>query len=422
MAETINRGPNVSVGSLMDGRVEQFDGPSVDYQGFITLDPRFSPMAKDGLSPARAVGFYNSGQFIIVDAVPSATGTSAIAAAQAPSTTTGVALTLATAVLGTAANVPVWTPGIPIIPTNTTKVVTVSAIDFGFCTGTTASNSSTVVLTDNTVVTQGQWIVIGGAGASGATNVALITQVMSTLANGTGIQISPVAATALNNAPIGQGNLYSQFLPPATQFGPAAASANAAEPYQSAGFTKMFDPRQGVARAVAVAAASIGSGTTALLVTGFDVYGVPTTEIVTASGTTIVNGNKAFKYISTITVSSPATSGTPANISVGASDLLGFNMRDDKWEYLDVFFNAGFQINNTGWTSAFTGTSTNTTGDVRGTQNFSTGLFGGTGGTAVVGAGFNGAKRVTVVMAPTQQAMVNTNPLSTKLWFGVTQA
>src|SRR5262249_36626884 len=155
-------------------------------------------------------------------------------------------------------------------------------------------------------------------------------------------------------------------LPPATQFGPAAASANAAEPYQAAGFAKMFDPRQGVARAVAVAAASIGSGTTALLVTGFDIYGVPMTEIVTCSGTTIVNGNKAFKYIQSVAVSSPATSGTPANVSVGASDILGFNLRDDKWEYLDVFFNAGFQINNTGWTSAFTGVSTNTTGDVRG--------------------------------------------------------
>jgi hypothetical protein len=229
MAETINRGPNVSIGSLMDGRIEPFDGPTVDYQGVVLPDVRFSPQPKDGLAPGRFVGYYESNQFIIVDSIPSTTATGSIAAAQAPSTTQGVKLNLVTTVAGTAANVPVFSPGIPIIPTNTTVPVTVSAIDFGFATGTTASNSSTVVVTDNTLFTSGQWLVIPGAGSGSATNVALITQVASVSgANGTTIYILPTAATALSNVPIGQGNLYSQFLPPATQFGPAAASASGA--------------------------------------------------------------------------------------------------------------------------------------------------------------------------------------------------
>jgi hypothetical protein len=419
MAETINRGPNVSIGSLMDGRVEPFDGPGIEYQGVVTPDPRFSPAPKDGVAPARVVGYYNSGQFIIVDAVPSATSTTTIAVAVAPSTTTGVALLLNTAVLGTAANVQVFAPGIPIIPTNTTVPVLVSAIDFGFTTGTTASNSSTVVVTDNTVFTLGQWIVIGGAGSGSVTNKALITQVASVSANGTGVFISPAAATALNNAPIGQGNLYSQFLPPATQFGPSAASANAAEPYQAAGFSKMFDPRQGVTRTLQMAAASIGSGTTVLLASGFDIYGVPMSELFTLSGTTAQLGKKAFKYIAPggITVASPATSGTPATVTVGVTDIMGFNIRNDKWEFLDIFYNGGFSINNTGWTSAVTSVATNTTGDVRGTQNMSTAQIGTTAATTI-----NGARRVTIVNAPPQQSMISATPLNSASLFGVTQA
>jgi hypothetical protein len=424
MAETINRGPNVSIGSLMDGRVEAFDGPSIDYQGVVTPDPRFSPSAKDGVAPGRVVGYFNSAQFIVVDAIPSSTSTTSIAAAQAPSTTQGVTLTLTTAVLGTAANVPVWTPGIPIIPTNTTVPVIVSAIDFGFATGTTASNSSTVVVTDNTLFTPGQWIVIGGAGSGSVTNKALITQVASvSQTNVTTIFISPAAATALNNAPIGQGNLYSQFLPPATQFGPAAASANAAEPYQVAGLAKVFDPRQGLTRNIMVNSPTSAGGTTSLLVVGFDVYGTPMTEVITAVGGTNASGNKAFKYVLSIATQTAGTTVTVPNLTVGAGNSVGFNLRNNKWEYLDIFYSGGFSISNTGWTSAFVGTSTSSTGDVRGTQNLSTILtVGTTGGTAVTPGQPNGVNRLTINCAVEQVSALQATPLTTKALFGVPQA
>src|SRR5262249_7711252 len=150
-----------------------------------------------------------------------------------PSTTTGVALTLVTAQAGTAAGVPVFSPGVPLVPFGKSTATTVAAIDFGFTTGTTASNSSTVVVTDNTLFSIGQWLVIPGAGAAGVTNSALITQVASVSgANTTTIFITPVAATALNNNPIGQGNFYGNLAPIGGQLGQAvAASANAAEPY-----------------------------------------------------------------------------------------------------------------------------------------------------------------------------------------------
>ena len=427
MADTNFRGPVTSMGSLegqagSTATIEPLDGPSIVYQGGAVPDPRFFPFAKDGFAPGRVKAYYATDRFVCVDAIPSATATATVAASQAPSTTAGVALTLTTAVLGTAAGVAVWAPGIPIIPTNTTVVQTVSAIDFGFATGTTAANSSTVVLTDNTLVTLNQWIVIAGAGSGSATNVALIAQVMSRLANGTGITISPVAATTVNNVPIGQGNLYNPDLPPATQFGPSAASASATEPYRLAGLGVLFDPAQGVARNLTVTAASIGSGTTALLVSGYDIYGVPMTEVITADGTTTVNGAKAFKYVSTIATQIAATTVTPAAVEVGLGNLLGFALRNDRWEYTEVRFNGGLQSGNTGWTAAITATASNTTGDVRGTQNFSTGFFGGAGATSAAGAGFNGVKRAVVALTVQQLRMVGSSPNNTTGLFGVTQA
>jgi len=417
MAETLFRGPSVSVGSLMDGRVEPFDGPSIEYQGDVIPDPRQSPANKDSLSPGAIKGFYNNPYFALIDTIPSASSTTSIAASQNPTTTVGAALNLVTAQAGTAAGVPVFAPGLPIVPSGTTVAVTVSAIDFGFTTGTTAANSSTVVVPNNLLFDVGQWVAIPGAGASGNTNTVLFTQVQSLSTNTTVITISPVAKTALNNVPIGQANLYNPFLPPATQFGPSAPSPSGVEPYQFAGFALAFDPLQGIARALSVAAASIGSGTTALTVTGYDVYGNIMHETITANGTTVVNGKKAFKYVQNITVATAATTGTPASISVGHSDVVGLNLRSDKWEYLNVFWNGGFAINNTGWVQALSTTSTYTSADVRGTQNLSTCLV----GTGVLSS-TNGVARVTIMMSVPFFNMINATPLNNVTLFGTAQA
>ena len=427
MADTNFRGPVTSMGSL-EGQagntatIEPLDGPVITYQGGAVADPRFFPFAKDGFAPGRVRAYYASEDFVCVDTIPSATSTTTVAAAQTPSTTAAVALTLTTAVLGTAANVPVWAPGIPIIPTNTTVPVTVSAVDFGFATGTTAANSSTVVVTDNTLFTLNQWIVVGGAGSGSATNVALNTQVRSLAANGTSITVSPVAATALSHAPIGQGNLYNTDLPPATQFGPAAASANATEPYRLAGLAVLFDPRQGIARNLTITAASIGSGTTAILASGYDIYGVPMTEVITADGTTTVGGVKAFKYVSSVVVQTAATSGTPADISIGVGDVAGLALREDTWDYTDIRFNGGRQVASTGFTAAVLTAATNTSGDVRGRQNFSTGVFGNATATAAAGGGFNGVRRAFISLKVPQIRMIGSNPNAYTGMFGVTQA
>lgn len=422
MAESLFRGPVIGAGSLLDGTgagtsapIAPMDGPELHYQAGGFLDPRFQTINKDGLSPGRIPFYFNSPSAILVDAIPSATATANIAADQAPSTTAGVALTLITAQLGTAAGVPVPAAGIPIIPVGTSVATTVLAIDFGFATGTTVANSSTVTVDDNRKFQLGQWIVIPGVGASGNTNTPLFTQVQSISTNTTIITISPSALTAGNNLPIGQGNLYSNLLPPATQFGPAAASANAAEPYRIAGVGRTFDPLQGVARALNVTAASIGSGTTAITVSGFDIYGVPMTELITANGTNIVNGKKAFKYVRSIVVATGATSGTPANIGVGLSDVFGVNLRMDRAEYMSVSWNACSPTTQAGFTTALLTSSNATTADVRGTINASTLAV------ATV-ASTNGARRLTVIMNVPINNMLNATPNATAALFGAAQA
>lgn len=423
MAEDFFRGPLVSVGSMMNftANVDPFDGPSISYQGSATPDPRQNPIDKNGLAPARVKSYFNTVDIVCVDTIPSANATNTVAAAQAVLTTVGSALNLASAVLGTAAGVPVWAPGIPIVVAATTgiptsTVTTVSAIDFGFATGTTVAASSTVIVNDNSNFAVGQWIVIAGAGSGSATNVALFTQVQSLSTNNNSfiITISPTAATGLSHAPIGQGNLYSQFLPPATQFGPAAASANAAEPYWAAGLNRLFDPLAGSARALSVTAASIGSGTTAFTISGYDIYGVPMTELITANGTTTVNGKKAFKYVNNIVVQTAATSGTPAQCSFGVSDIFGLPIRSDKWEYLDIRWNGCSAQTNAGWTAALSTTASTSTVDVRGSVNASTLAV------ATV-ASTNGGRRLTVLMAIPQSNIVNATPLNYKSLYGTAQ-
>jgi hypothetical protein len=411
--QTLTRGPLVNAGSLLDNRDEQFDGPTINYQGDGFPDPRFGPIAKDSNTP-NVPSWYNGGRVCFVDGIPSATNSNSIATSQIPSTTAGVAINLVTSVVGTAANVQVFSPGIPLVPVGTSVATTVSAIDFGFCTGTTTNNSSTVIVTDNSQFQVGQWLVIPGA--SSVTNRALITQVVSVSAATTNtIFISPVAGSTAPNVPIGQGNLYFNVLPssPGASIGPANASAFAADPFINGGFAKFYDPRQMIARNVVVTSPTTASGTGTFLVRGYDVYGVPMSELIAATAGAGTAGKKAFKYISSITGVTAATSGTPASTSFGAGDLQGFHFAVDKGEYLSIFVGGTAVVNmTTGITSAFLGTtSSSTSPDVRGTVNMSTAVA------STIGTG-----RWVMFYTPPMSDMVNANPVNAQTLFGLPQA
>src|SRR6516162_4015179 len=419
MAETVFRGPGVVLGSMLDSRIEAFDGPSIGYQGDLIGNPIFSPQPKDGLSPGRMHGWYNAFYSVSVDAVPSASSSTSIGVTVGLSATVGgLATGLVTAVSGTAANVPVFCPGVPIIPLNSQQVVTVGAIDFGFMTGTTTANNSTIVVTDNRYFTLGQWLCLPGCG--GTTNVPLFTQVMGfgSTANVTTLQVAPSPATGSNNNPIGQGNLYSQLVPYATPFGPAAATPNAAEPYRLAGLGAAMDPWACIARNLQFVSGAVQTGV--ILVSGYDIYNQPMTEKISLNGNTVVRGLKAWKYIANIQT---VVVGTTANAtcSVGTDNSIGFNIRSDRWEFSDVFYNGGFAINSTGWTAAVTTPANSTSGDVRGMINASTILVGSASGSASAGAPLDGVKRITIFQNVQLQNAIFGTPLNYTSLIGVAQ-
>lgn len=126
----------------------------------------------------------------------------------------------------------------------------------------------------------------------------------------------------------------------------------------------VLDARTTCARALQVTGAASGTGG-AFLVSGADLYGVPMTELITATaGATSVSGKKAFKYIYSVTPQF-----TDAHTySVGTTDVFGFPVRVDEFFVTTIYWNNGSIGANTGFLAAVTtNPATNVTGDVRGT-------------------------------------------------------
>lgn len=428
MADTNFRGPVNSMGALEidsggTATVLPLDGPSLSYQGVGTPDIRATPFAKDGFRPGQQAAFLTVPEMFAIDTFPQAASTTLLGAAQL--VTAATAMSLVTAQLnGPGAGIASIAIGVPIIPRGTTVVTSPSiALDFGFTTGTTVAGSSTVVVADNTLFTLGQWIVIGGAANSGAT-AALISQVKSiATTQTTGITISPSPATGLSHAPIGAANLFgSDMLPPATQFGPAAASANAHSPYSVAGLARVANPRELSARNISVTVGTT-TATASFLVVGFDVWGQRMAELIgpviaTNRQFTTFFGSKAFKYVASVTPTVTAV----GTASLGVGDVFGMPVRADKWENTRIFWNGCPTQTSLGFTAAgTTSPATNTTGDVRGTIQVSANGT-GTAATVATATVSNGTARLTVVQSPGVWNVLNGTPLNTVPMFGVTNA
>jgi hypothetical protein len=183
-----------------------------------------------------------------------------------------------------------------------------------------------------------------------------------------------------------------------------------------------MDPAQSVCRNITVTSPGGASGTTAVLVTGYDIYGQLMTEKITAAAAPGGAGLKAWKYIQSITVAAAATSGTPQNISVGIGNEVGMNFRSDRWEYSDIFYNGGFAFNSTGWTAAVTTPATNTSGDVRGMVNASTILVGSSSGSATPGGQLNGVNRITIFQNIQLLNAISATPTNYTSLIGVAQS
>lgn len=426
MAETVNRGPNIVLGPLVGNvtgqagqpvaAVEPTDGPSLVYQGEALPDIRFYPVNKDGLGMGRIPALLNSPNPMLVDALPSASTATPQDICANQATTSGTAMTFVSTQPSVASGGQCQhMPSCPLVPatSSTGLTVTTFALDTGFCFGTTTAGSTTVTVTDSTVFTLGQWIVIGGAGNSGTT-IPLIAQVTNPSLSATTITISPAALGSVTRAPIASGNNYIGF--------PANPIATAVTPYVAGGVGRIFNPLEGVARVVGINATA-GAAGGIFTVKGYDIYGYPMSEAITVgAGAAVKYGNKAFKYLTSVT---PNVTDASAHYGVGVGDVIGLAIRSDKWEYLTAFVNQAFLTAATGYTAALqppSGPSTTTTADTRGTIQVGTrGNNTGVGGAGATGGPFSGTVRIAIQMAIPLANLVLANPNNATPLYGLAQ-
>lgn len=418
MTDTNHRGPVNSMGSLEiqsgnTATIEPFDGPSMFYQNMGWPDIR-SVFQKDSTRPGAMPSFLSVSDIFGVDAIPQASGTATLAAAQV--ITSGVAMALSTVgVTNFSSGAQSIAVGVPIIPQGTTVATSVISLDFGFTTGTTVANSTTVQVADNTKFTQGQWIILGNVGNAAATQ-SLFTQVQSiTTGNLTTITVSPAPATALG-VPIGAANLFgAQLLPPATQFGPSTPTPTGHSPRTVAGLARVMNPVEMLARNIGISGQT--TSTAAFLVSGFDVWNAPITELITVNATATLTtawGRKAFKYISSVVPQSTFST----NYQVGIGDTFGAPFRFDEPEHIMIYAGGTSVGNAVGITTAVITPATNTTGDVRGTVQ-----IGGNGaGTPISSvATANNVRRLVIVQNIPPWNTIAATPTNLTPMFGTTQ-
>lgn len=347
---SIISGPSIVTGNTNPVQNQEPDqAPSLVFQGSGMVDPRF--VSSIGAAPGSKVyGLFTNSYVVSSDAIPVTLGAAKLAAAQAP--TAAMPLTLATT---QTAGLSV---GVPILPfgaaPQASSLVTVQAMDLGFCPGSTATSTTlTIPAGAWRYFYKGQRICVAGGNGTGVTG-NLFTTVAATPTPGATTITMTDAATATNTA---------------CQVAAAHPTLNCVWPFLAVGSSEMlFDPTQGIARAVSITA-NAGATGQAVVVRGYDIYGQAMSESITAVAASTVNGKKAFKYIASVT---PATTDAGHTLSVGTTDIMGINFRADFWEYMDIFSAGAFITASTGWTVADVATPTTTTGDVRGTYALQT--------------------------------------------------
>ena len=173
--------------------------------------------------------------------------------------------------------------------------------------------------------------------------------------------------------------------------------------YGQAQTMQVWSPATSISRCITIT--TNGNDTTGFyLVSGYDIYGAPMTENVTASSVTtggLATSKKAFKYIRSVTPNGTVNS---TGVTVGTSTTIGLPMRADSFGYLTIVYNGAVVTSSATFTGGITTTpATSATGDVRGTW----------------------ASQTAYVSTSTLQIFQNINPANTTAFtgiVGVTQA
>lgn len=343
-------------------------GPSGVYQGWALLDPRIL-FTKDKVTGYTGVvqSHFMQPKLRSIGQIPAATASNNIAAAQ--NVAVGVAMTLAAASVGITRNVPIR----PLSSVLLGGAVATAAIalDFGFAFGNVTAGTKQIVVADSSRFIKGMPLVIGAALTS---TTPLLTNVAS-IDDATHITLVDAPGNTNATAPIGTGDLWG----PSEVGFPTPQAAN---PFLAQGPALLLDPAQAVTRGLRITGAGGTAGGT-FLVSGWDIYGAPMTELVTVGAASTGYTTKAFKYIASVVPQFTEA----GNYSVGTSDVFGFAYRARLFEETNVFWNATQMTATQGFTAAdITSPATTTTDDVRGT--IQTGAAGG--GTGIGATASNG--------------------------------
>lgn len=385
-------------------------GPSYLYQGIAFPDPRLLYPKDQAQGYPGSVRMFSVGAAIVhADCVPAALGAANIAAAQ--NVTSGTAMTLASASAGVVVAIPFQTLTSTIVTSGLT-------LDFGFAYGNVTANSTTITVADSTVFTAGMPIIIAGVGNAAGTT-PLLTFVTS-LASATTITVEDTPLATNATAAIGMGNTF-----PAGEYVGMTAASNTPTghlPYLPAGIGLLFDPSQGLSRGVRCVGTAGGCSGGTFLVSGYDVYGVSMSELITVTaGASTGWSTKCFKHIASVTPQF-----TDANdYTVGTSDVFGAAIYSPIFERENIVW--GGSAATQGWTAGDTTTATTTTGDVRGTFQVgangagSDGAPGGPSNGAVSGLVMSG-RRLYWTTRPSIWNSTRANVNSQTKMFGVTQA
>jgi len=246
------------------------------------------------------------------------------------------------------------------------------------------------------------------AGFLGFTRIMTVNQVPSTL-SATNIATSqtPVSGTAVTLT-AGTGVTGSVSITNAST-GVAVTGLLALDgaagrvSFGSSGTIQLWDPTKALARNVRITTAS--GDTAVYTVRGYDIYGYPMSEAITANGATTVSGAKAFKYIASVT----PVGTVGATVTVGTGDVFGFPIYSATFVIgadadVAISWNGAAITSTTGYTAGVTTSpATTTTGDVRGTY--------------AVQSASDATKRLVITQSPSLANISSITGL-----FGVTQA
>ena len=349
-------------------------GPSLFWGGVARIDPR----PNFNYIPGQNFGAFTAG-FATSDA----------------QTISYAPYTLSTSAIAAAANVVSGT-AMTLVSTNSTST--------GVSVGASCTNYNTGATVTGLLMVDG-FASFTGVIANSILTVSSLTGIISIgmTITGTGVNTGTTIVNQLTGAPGGVGTYTVQGDDTAsstTITAQATGTTALAQPFGQSNTVYLWNPQAVVSRAVSVTGSASATGGN-ILISGYDIYGVPMSEVIAApASATTVNGKKAFKYIASV-----VPQFTDAhNYSVGTTDIYGFPLRADFFSDVAINYNNAVITANTGFTAAVTTSPATTgTGDVRGTY--------------ALQSAADGSKRLSI-----RQFILPANAGSITGLFGVTQA